>query len=462
MKAMFRNGAPFRNDMRISRRHALAYMTGAAISLFAPGSIVARDAAAQSLAPLQPNVDRDQTSALQALIDNAAARQAPVILPPGSYRAGQLRLPPQTHLIGARGATKLIFSGNAPSLMDATGPGRITLSGLVLDGAGQALPRRRGLLHAKGTNDLVISDCEFVSCNGSALWLDQCKGQIRNNTIRDISDSAIVLFDSQGLLIAQNTIAQCGDNGIEILRQAPGDDSSQVIDNRIHAIRARGGGSGQHGNGIVVHRAGGVIVRGNTIRDCDYSAIRGNSAANIQILGNNIAHAREVAIYSEFAFEGAIIADNLIDVAAIGISVCNFNEGGRLAIVRGNLIRNLLDARPAGSADGQGGVGIYVEADTIVSGNLVEKAKLAGIMVGWGKYARDALLADNLLRECGIGIAVTANPQAGNIKVSGNVIAKAARGAIIGMDHAKPITGDLMLPGATSLPHLTLDGNHKS
>lgn len=457
MKATPHNGTSFRNGAPLGRRSAIALSVSAAFGLLNPATL-----AAQEPSSLQPDLDRDQTGILQAMIDRAAARQAPVILKPGSYRAAGLRLPPNTHLIGVRGATRLVFNGNAPSLLEALDARRITLSGIKLDGAGKSLPKRRGLLHARGVTDLVISECDFQSCDGSALWLEQCKGQIRNNAFRDISDSAIVSFDSQGLLIAQNMIAQCGDNGVEILRNAPGDDGSQVFDNRISTIRARAGGSGQHGNGIVVHRAGGVIVRGNTIRDCDYSAIRGNSAANIQILGNNIADAREVAIYSEFSFEGAIISDNVIEVAAIGISVCNFNEGGRLAIVRGNLVRNLLDRRPEGSADGQGGIGIYVEADTIVSGNLVEKAKLAGLMVGWGKYARDALLTGNLLRECGIGIAVTANPQAGMIKISHNFIAQSARGSIIGMDHAKPVTGDLTSPGATSLPHLILDANHKS
>ena len=57
---------------------------------------------------------------------------------------------------------------------------------------------------------------------------------------------------------------------------------------------------------------------------------------------------------------------------------------------------------------------------------------------------------------------ITAGMGGGTGTGAAPVIAKAARGAIIGMDHAKPITGDLMLPGATSLPHLTLDGNHKS
>ena len=41
-----------------------------------------------------------------------------------------------------------------------------------------------------------------------------------------------------------------------------------------------------------------------------------------------------------------------VDGAALGISVTNFNEGGRLAVVQGNLIRNLKTKRPAGTAIG--------------------------------------------------------------------------------------------------------------
>jgi putative cofactor-binding repeat protein len=57
----------------------------------------------------------------------------------------------------------------------------------------------------------------------------------------------------------------------------------------------------------------------------------------------------EVGLYAEFAFEGAVIANNLVDEGATGISVTNFNEGGRLAVVQGNLIRNLFFRKGADS-----------------------------------------------------------------------------------------------------------------
>src|SRR6202008_4048716 len=108
--------------------------------------------------------------------------------------------------------------------------------------------------------------------------------------------------------------------------------------NRIEDIKAGPGGSGQYGNAINAFHAGNVIVRNNRIRNCDYSAVRGNSASNIQITGNSISDVREVALYTEFAFQGAVIPNNPVDGAALGVSVGNFNEGGRMAVVQGNII----------------------------------------------------------------------------------------------------------------------------
>ena len=85
-------------------------------------------------------------------------------------------------------------------------------------------------------------------------------------------------------MVSRNTIIGTNDNGIEILRTAIGDDGTLVADNRIEDIKAGPGGSGQYGNAINAFRAGNVIVRGNRIRNCDYSAVRGNSASNIQII----------------------------------------------------------------------------------------------------------------------------------------------------------------------------------
>jgi uncharacterized secreted repeat protein (TIGR03808 family) len=304
-------------------------------------------------------------------------------------------------------------------------------------------------MHCIDGRDIRISECEITGSGGSGIWLESVAGEVSGNTITRMTGTGIVSFDAQGLLLTRNTIRDTNDNGIEILRSVVGDDGTLVTDNRIEDIKAGPGGSGQYGNAINAFRAGNVIVRGNRIRNCDYSAVRGNSASNIQITGNSISDVREVALYSEFSFEGAVIANNTVDGAALGVSVCNFNEGGRLAVVQGNIIRNLLPKRPIGTApDDDGGIGIYVEADTTVSGNVIENAPSFGILAGWGKYLRDVVISGNLIRNAFVGIGVSVTPGAGTALLSSNAISQTPRGAVVGLDHARPVTPDLSAEGA--------------
>ena len=452
--------------MPITRRHLLPMsaagvagalaMSADAAGAARPASLPGRDATQYGVRPGSPD---DQTRVLQRAIDEAARAQVPLALPGGVYRTAMLRLANGSQLVGVRGATRLLFGGGA-SMLSGEGVSGIGLCGITLDGADIALPARRGLLHCLDGRDIRITDCEITGSGGNGIWFENIAGEVGGNILTKISSTAIVSFDAQGLLLTRNTILDTNDNGIEILRTSIGDDGTLVTDNRIEDIKAGPGGSGQYGNAINAFRAGNVIVRGNRIRNCDYSAVRGNSASNIQIAGNTISDVREVALYSEFSFEGAVIANNIVDGAALGVCVCNFNEGGRLAVVQGNVIRNLLPKRPIGTApDDGGGIGIYVEADTAVSGNVIENAPSFGIVAGWGKYLRDVVISDNVIRNAPIGIGVSVIAGAGTALVNGNIIAQTPRGAVVGLDHARPITADLCAEGAPRFSQLVLGAN---
>jgi uncharacterized secreted repeat protein (TIGR03808 family) len=370
-----------------------------------------------------------------------------------------LRLQSGTQLVGVRGATRLVFNGGA-SMLSGEGANSVGLLNITFDGGGIPLPTRRGLVHCLGGRDIRITDCELAGSGGNGIWLENVSGDVSGNNITNSAATAIVSFDAQGLQVARNTIQGTNDNGIEIIRTAIGDDGTLVADNRIEDIKAGPGGSGQYGNAINAFRAGNVIVRGNRIRNCDYSAVRGNSASNIQITGNSVSDVREVALYSEFSFEGAVIANNTVDGAALGVSVCNFNEGGRLAVVQGNIIRNLLPKRPIGTApDDDAGIGIYVEADTTVSGNVIENAPSFGIVAGWGKYLRDVVISGNVIRNAFVGVGVSVTPGAGTALVNNNVISEAPRGAVVGLDHARPITADLSAEGAPRFAQVMVGTN---
>ncbi|TIQ53259.1 MAG: TIGR03808 family TAT-translocated repetitive protein, partial [Mesorhizobium sp.] len=127
-----------------------------------------------------------------------------------------------------------------------------------------------------------------------------------------------------------------------------------------------------------------------------------------------------------------------------------------------NIVRNLSTSGPY-PADAPGfGVGISVEADTTVSGNVVENAPLYGMHIGWGPFMRNVVATANIIRKAGTGIAVTVVEGAGTAVISDNVIDGAQNGAIVGHRWAEPVTGDLASSGNAGYAHLTIERNHVS
>jgi uncharacterized secreted repeat protein (TIGR03808 family) len=443
--------------MDLNRRRLLTAAATGAAAFAAPLSAFGLDATQFGV---RPGVAGDQSVALQRAIDQAARTRVPLMLAPGVYRAGGLTLPAGASLAGVRGATRLILT-HGPSLVSAEHAETVLLTGLTLDGGGQPLPAGRALVHFNDVKAVRVFDCEVAGAGGNGVTLESCDGEVTHNTITGAADNALFCNDSRGLLIAANIIAKSGNGGIRVWQSDKRRDGSLIADNRIEDTAARAGGTGENGNAINIFRAADVIVRGNHIRNAAFSAIRGNSASNIQIIGNNCAALDEVAIYSEFGFEGAVIADNVIDGAETGISVTNFNEGGRLATVHGNIVRN-LGTRRANRPPEEAGVGIGVEADTVVSGNVIERAPRAGISAGWGQYLRNVAVTGNVVREAGFGVAVSVVAGAGVAVISGNLFAGTTRGAIVGMEWHKAVTGDLALAGAERYPQLKISGNQVS
>jgi uncharacterized secreted repeat protein (TIGR03808 family) len=458
-----RSIARFTDDlMSLDRRRLIAALAGAATA----GA--AAPARARDIAPsprvdagsfgLRPNAPDDQSQILQRSIDRAAASGAVLHLPAGFYRAGALQLPSHAAIAGMPGATRIIMTAG-PSMIAATGSDNISLTGLILDGASIPLPDRRGLVDLRQGRALRIADCEIVGAGGNGIALEAIDGEVTGNTV-GAADIAIFSTDARGLRIAGNTVRNAGNGGILVWRSTAGDDGTLVVDNRIDNVGNKSGGSGQYGNAINIFRAGNVMVRGNRIRNAAFSAVRGNAASNLQILGNTCTQIGEVALYSEFAFEGAVIANNIVDGAAVGVSVTNFNDGGRLAVVQGNLIRNLTARRPAGTDPNDGaGIGIGVEADTAVTGNVIENVPYAGIVAGWGQYLRDVTINANVVRGADYGIAVSVAPGAGAAVIADNMISSARRAAIVGMEWKKPVTGDLSQAGAERYAQLSVAGN---
>ncbi len=247
------------------------------------------------------------------------------------------------------------------------------------------------------------------------MSLESCSVRVSASRLSTIHETALFALHSTGLDITDNTVTHCANNGVQIWSSQDGEGGSIVARSRIVKIVARSGGSGQNGNGINMFRASGLRVEGNRITD---SAVSGNAASTIQILGNAFQRIGEVALYAEFGFEGAVIANNLVDGAAAAISVTNLNVCGRIAVLHGNLVRN-LERREFEQVD-KPGEGIAVEADASV--------------IGWGRYMGDVIVGGNLIRDAGVGISISSDTAAGASLVTGNMISGPCDGAIRATD----------------------------
>jgi uncharacterized secreted repeat protein (TIGR03808 family) len=444
--------------MTLSRRSVFGVtaLAGAALAAQPASAAVAGGMLSAGSLGVVANAARDQSAELQRAIDTATARGGYLLLEPGLYIASGLRIPSALNLVGVPGQSRVVQGGVDPVLL-LEGASGIRLDGLVIDGQLRSLPSASSaLIEARSVRDIAITNCIVANSHGNGINLTGCSGAISNSTVEACVNAGISALDSRGLRIDGNLVTGLGDNGILIWQSAKRQDASIVTGNRIEKISSRSGGEGQNGNGINVYRAGNVMVTNNQISDCAFTAVRNNSGSDVQILGNNCTRLGEVAIYSEFSVEGSVIANNMIDTSATGISITNFNEGGRLAVCQGNLVRNMsLRNHPVDKR----GVGIAAEADTVVAGNVIENAPTAGIWLGWGKYFRNVSATGNVIRTCAIGISASVAAGAQNGLIANNLISGARRGAILGMKHDTPATKDLTLAGARTPATLNVSGN---
>lgn len=406
---------------------------------------------------VKPNLARDQSRALQKAIDAAIKSGRELHLPGGIYIARNLRIEAGLTLSGVPGLTRIILGRPAKNLLHVTRAKNVTLRGVVFDGGKHQLEKDdlSAVLNVSNTSDITIEHCEVKNSSTTGIALYKCSGKIIHSKVSKCRITGIYNLDSSGFEIGNNHVSDIGDNGIQVWQSEKREDGSIVHHNRIERVASKSGGNGQNGNGVGVFRAANVIVTGNRITDCEFSAVRNNSGNNIQITDNNCSRLNEVAIFVEFAFDGAVVSGNFIEKAGMGISITNFNDGGRMAVCSNNVIRDMLG--PISNPDTQA-LGIAVEADTMVTGNVVENAKYGGLWLGWGPYLRDVNATGNIVRNCDIGISISMASGAKNALVANNLIS-GSKHNIVGMDHLEIVTKDLSDPGNKPPKRIQVSGN---
>ncbi|MEO0327221.1 MAG: TIGR03808 family TAT-translocated repetitive protein [Pseudomonadota bacterium] len=409
---------------------------------------------------LVPGSTQDQGSALQSILDKASSDGKAVFLEPGRYRISNVTLPKNTNLQGVHGSTTLEYAGGE-HFVYSEGAENISLSGIRLDGgllptAGYA----ESLLRIRDAKQVWIEKCAITNAAAIGSYISGSSGKFVNNTIDSaIGTAAIYALDNSKFEIASNTIEECGNNGILVHRSSIGEDNTIITSNRIRQISALNGGTGPWGNGINTYRANGVIVNGNHISDCAFSTIRSNSCSNIQISDNTCLRVGETSIYSEFAFEGASITGNIVDGAALGISIANFLDGGRLSVCANNIVRNMHNHIPYPEDGHIHGSGISVEADTSVTGNVIENVPRFGLLLGWGPYLRNVNVNANVVHRANIGVYVSAVEGVGPVSIHNNTLSKVKAGGVVGHNWHDVATGDLAAPGARKVAGISVQNN---
>ena len=76
-----------------------------------------------------------------------------------------------------------------------------------------------------------------------------------------------------------------------------------------------------------------------------------------------------------------------------------------------------------------------MEADTAVSGNTIENAPTARIMIGWGSYLRQVNASSNIIRGAAVGIGLSLQGGQGHALIATNMISNARDGHVRHLDH---------------------------
>jgi uncharacterized secreted repeat protein (TIGR03808 family) len=383
---------------------------------------------------------------LQDPFNAARISGKPLFFQPGNYASGETTINTGNgsgrplRAYATPGTVKLQFTGTT-SFIRVDGVSDVEFEGLSFDGQNRALTaifgRVGALIAVRGqAKNVRFSNCSITNSPGIGIFLDT-GAQV---TVSDcqISNQNFGLWSNDAVLYARdNRITNSTDNAIAVWRSTLAPDNSIIRGNVITSVNNVSGGTGEYGNGILVFRAIGVQIIDNQIFSTRYSAIRCNGGGSFIITNNYCLNTREVAIFIEapspgINLTGTIVSNNIIRLCGNGINVVNsgqFNDGiSRLVVVSGNLISNILNnpiPDPGYSPPSTIGVGITVEQDCVVSGNVVEQCARAGIVAGTNTATRDLSVTGNLVRACPIGIGVSADATNGfvsHVAVTGNII----------------------------------------
>ena len=153
---------------------------------------------------VEPNVERDQSAALQRAIDELAPAGQPIVIPAGMYRVAKLQLPSSAAVIGVPGLSILLAPTGTP-VFECRDAADVSLRGVAFIGAG---------LVARECRKLTIADCQVLSSGGDGLVCSGSGLLVTGNRASACAKSAIWV-EGDGL-VTNNLIGGGGQFGLRL------------------------------------------------------------------------------------------------------------------------------------------------------------------------------------------------------------------------------------------------------
>ena len=256
--------------MSVDRRHFL--LAGSTLA----GAGLASTAYAAAAGPARsvldfgvvPNLEKDQTEALQKAIDELSRASQPIVLPSGEYSARKLILPNWCSVIGVPGQTFLKVDEIT------TRPGDDLLGLFVLFGL--SFQSKSSAIQLTAEGPIRIANCGFNGGGKTALRLDGSSGTLEASNFQHYSGEAIsaarselkisgcqfsdcgrgiALSSGRGAIIAQNQFDRCG---IGVVADGTGIVSGNIVkDAKDFGLKlGRADGKGR------------VMAQGNLLENC--------------------------------------------------------------------------------------------------------------------------------------------------------------------------------------------------
>jgi uncharacterized secreted repeat protein (TIGR03808 family) len=405
----------------------------------------------------------------------------PLFIAPGVYTEASVTITATVAIVARKDSVQLRSSTSSAFVMQiGTGTGSPRLPGVVIrglnfDGENKSLGGKNGLLQFYNADRMAVEDCFFWRSTSSGLYLYGSEGRVSGNRCDNCS-SSLSSVNGAGLTIENNYLTNSLNTGIECYR-SPWAVSQTYFDgtiiqrNRIYSVLNNSGGSGQWGNAIVCNGLQFLRIVDNFVSSTNYSAIRVNYCRDVIVSSNQIDTAREVAVFVENpadyagGWSNVVISGNTLNNVGGGIVCANNNAGSRRASIAGNSIYNVRKNTFTEYTDGTTGaysrvthgVGIWLASDCIADGNTIEYAEAAGIAAifsgTWNGQANTdqnsvtALVSNNILKYCYVGIGYSDNDARTFAEISGNTIVGAGAYQIVKM-------------AVTSLPPPAPTGNY--